>query len=186
MNAPQTATEPLRATQSVYGGHDGIPTIGAAKAPRRVTFTAGNDPTQMMAAWLNWRRWGLEEHDVEMNTAGFVNEWLTKANSGNFVQLIGWDDDDEPVAMVELMAVHDALLDRTTLWGDHAFVRKDYRKKGVMTELVAFCIDIANVMGIKHWMVPVTAGAEATAPWLRKVYEDAGFKVTGITMTRKA
>ena len=163
------------------GGHDGIPSVTLG----RVTFTAGNTPDQMMGAWLNWRRWGLEEHDLEMDSATFVTEWLAKANSGTFLQLIGWDDDGEPVAMVELRTIYDSLLDRVTLWGDHAFVAKAYRKKGVMTDLVAFCIDIANLMRIRHWQVPVTAGAEATAPWLRKVYEDAGFQVTGITMTRK-
>lgn len=150
-----------------------------------VTFSAGNDPEAMFAAWLQWRRWGLEEHDIVMSTPAFSGEWIAKVQTGTFLQLIGWDDDDEPVAMVELRVIYDALLDRVTLWGDHAFVAKGYRKAGVMTALVDFCIAIAQFMGIKHWMVPVTAGENATAPFLKKVYEDAGFKVTGITMTRK-
>lgn len=151
----------------------------------KVAFVAGNTPDQMFSAWLNWRRWGFEEHDIEMDTAAFAQEWLAKKQTESFLQIIGYDEDDEPVAMVELRLIYDALLDRVTLWGDHAYVHKPYRKRGVMTDLVDYCIDIANFMGIKHWMVPVTAGAEATAPFLRKVYEDAGFKVTGITMTRK-
>jgi len=160
------------------GGHDGVPPA------RRVTFAAGNDATQMLGAWLNWRRWGLEEHGVEIDAPGFISEWTEKARSGTFLQLVGWDG-AEPVAIVELRIIYDSMLRRQTLWGDHAYVHPDYRRRGVMTDLVDFCIDIANVLEIKHWVVPVTAGADATAPWLRKVYEDAGFTQSGITMSRR-
>ena len=60
-----------------------------------VTFCAGNSPDQMFAAWLNWRRWGLEEHDIEMDTAAFTREWIAKAQTESFLQLIGYDEDDE-------------------------------------------------------------------------------------------
>jgi len=162
----------------VVGGHDGLPET------RRVTFCASNTPEQMMGAWINWHRWCLEEHGQEMSAQGFASDWMEKERSGTFLQIIGWDG-AEPVAMVELRIINDNLLGKQTCWGDHAFVRADYRKKGIMTDLVQFCIDTATLMGLKHWVVPVTAGAQATAPWLRGVYEAAGFELSGITMARK-
>ena len=152
--------------------------------PRKVVFCAGNDADQMLAAWLNWRRWGLEEHGVEVDSAGFIAEWIAKRDSGTFLQLVGWDG-AEPVAIVELRTIYDSMLKRTVLWGDHAYVHKDYRRKGLMTDLVDTCIEIAGILDIKHWVVPVTAGEDASAPWLRSVYEAAGFQLSGITMKRE-
>lgn len=149
-----------------------------------VTFCAGNDPGQMMAAWLNWLRWGWEEHGVEINHGGAVQEWLAKSNDGTFLQIIGWDG-VEPVAMVELRLIYDAMLDKKTCYGDHAYVHPDYRRAGLMTRMVDFCIETASLMDFHHWVVPVTAGQDAAAPWLRKVYEAAGFELTGITMARR-
>jgi len=40
-------------------------------------------------------------------------------------------------------------------------------------------------MDLKHWSVPVTAGEQASAPWLRSVYEEAGFSLSGLTMMKE-
>ena len=149
-----------------------------------VVFACGNDPTQMFGAWMCHYRWGFEEHGVEIDTAGFAADWVAKAQSGTFVQIVGWDG-TEPVAIVELRLLYDAMLRKATLYGDHAFVHRDYRRKGVMTALVDFCIETARLMDMKHWVVPVTAGENATAPWLRGVYEQAGFTLSGLTMKRE-
>ena len=150
-----------------------------------VEFCAGNDPAQMFGAWLNHYRWGFEEHGVEIDSAGVATDWMSKAQSGTFLQIVGWDG-AEPVAMVELRTIYDPMLHTTTLYGDHAFVAKPYRKAGVMKALVGYCIQVAEVMGMKKWLVPVTAGPEATAPFLREVYESYGFEVSGLTMKREA
>ena len=152
-------------------------------SPRCVTFTIANDADAMLGAWLCWKRWGEEEGN-EVDSAGFVGDFCAKRESGTFVQIVGWDG-AEPVAMVELRTVYDAIFRKQTLYGDHAWVHPDYRKAGVMRALVQYCIDTANVMGAEKWMVPVTAGDDASAPWLEKVYREFGFKLSGITMTRK-
>ena len=56
------------------------------KDSSNVVFCAGNDPGQMMGAWLNWLRWGWEEHGVEINHAGAVQEWLAGRQGQNSVR----------------------------------------------------------------------------------------------------
>ena len=151
------------------------------KPKGKITFAAGNDAAQMLGAWQNWSRWGYEERGREISHAGFVEAWMEKCRSGTFLQVIGWDG-VEPIAMVELRTIYDPLFGETTLYGDHAFVKKDYRYGGLMKQMVQYCIDLAEIMGMVKWLVPVTAGEDATAPFLKKVYEDFGFEVSGMTM----
>lgn len=159
--------------------------LAATQLPtRRVVFCAGNDAGAMLGAWLNWSRWGAEEHGVDIDHHGFVQQFVGKTQSGTFLQIVGWDG-VEPVAMVELRVIHDPMLRRTTCYGDHAYVQRDYRRKGLMTDLVRYCIDTATLMDLKHWSVPVTAGEQASAPWLRSVYEEAGFSLSGLTMMKE-
>ena len=166
--------------KALHGGHDGLPTL----KKRDVVFAAGNGPEALLGAWMGWARWGMEEHGKEIDHLGFVGQFMDKTRSGNFLQIIGWDG-GEPVAMVELRVLYDALLHRYTCYGDHAYVHPDYRRRGVMTALVDYCIATATLMELKHWVVPVTAGEEASAPWLKSVYEAAGFRTTGLTMARE-
>lgn len=147
----------------------------------RVVFVAGNDAAQMLGACLNWARWMAEERGVEIDWAGALSDWMGKAQAQNFLQVVGWDG-PEPVAMMEIRANYNSMLHRTTLYGDHAYVHPDYRNEGVFTEMADFAMDTGRLIGHKHWIVPVTAGADATAPWLRSVYERAGFSISGITM----
>lgn len=147
----------------------------------RIVFAAGNDAAQMLGAWQNWVRWGFEERGKEISHSGFLESWVEKCNSGTFLQVVGWDG-TEPIAMVELRTIYDPLFGETTLYGDHAFVHRPYRRKGLMQQMVQYCVDIAEITGMVKWLVPVTAGENATAPFLKKVYEDFGFEVSGLTM----
>lgn len=167
--------------KALLGSHDGLRGVRAVD----VTFAVGNSPEQMFGAWLCHYRWGFEEHKREIDSAGFAQGWMEKAQSGTFLQIVGWDG-AEPVAMVELRHLYDPMLHEATLYGDHAYVHPAYRNAGVMRALVDLCIQTAEVMSYDKWMVPVTAGDDATAPFLRKVYESCGFAVTGLTMTRRA
>jgi GNAT superfamily N-acetyltransferase len=175
------------------GGHDGLALVtredwGRACArmqkPQRVVFTLGSDADQMLGAWLCWKRWGAEEGN-EVDSQGFLADWIAKRDSGTFAQIVAWDG-TEPVAMVELRMVYEATFRKTTLYGDHAWVHPDYRRGGIMRSLVQYCIDTANLLGFEKWMVPVTAGENASAPFLKDLYASFGFKLTGYTMTRTA
>jgi GNAT superfamily N-acetyltransferase len=105
--------------------------------------------------------------------------------SGCFLQVVGWDG-AEPVAMVEMIVVYDAMRRVQVAHGDKAYVHPAYRKNGTFEAMLAFMVPLMDLIGIEHWVAPVTAGPNATAPWLVSMYERFGFEQTGITMERRA
>jgi GNAT superfamily N-acetyltransferase len=167
------------------GGHDGLAEIEwPREAAPAVVFALGSDADQMLGAWVCWKRWAVEEGNA-FDSEGFLSDFIAKRNSGTFAQIIAWDG-PEPVAMVELRMVYEAAFRKTTLYGDHAWVHPDYRRGGIMRALVEYCIATATFLGFEKWMVPVTAGDKASAPFLKDLYAGFGFKLTGYTMTREA
>jgi GNAT superfamily N-acetyltransferase len=148
-------------------------------------FAAGNDPAQLLGAWMLWHRWCLEEQGRELDHAAFLREQAGKAASGCFLQVVAWDG-PEPVAMVEMMVVYDAMRRVQVAHGDKAYVRPEYRRGGTFEAMLSFMVPLMDLMGIATWVAPVTVGREATAPWLTALYERFGFEQAGITMERRA
>lgn len=149
-----------------------------------IEFAAGNDAAQTLGAWLCWNRWCHEEHGRSLDHDAWLREQQGKVTSGCFLQIIGWDG-PEPVAMVEMIVVYDAMRRVQIAHGDKAWVHPRYRQGGAYTQMLAFMVPLMAVLGVEHWVAPVTAGDTATAPWLRAMYERFGFRQCGITMLRE-
>lgn len=150
----------------------------------KVTFVAGNGPEATLGAWLCWHRWSLEEHGREIDHEAWLRQQAGKVAGGAFLQVIGWDG-AEPVAMVEMVVVYDPMQRVQIAHGDKAWVHPDYRKDGTLTAMLNFMVPLMDYIGVEHWVAPVTAGEEATAPWLREMYEKLGFRLAGLTLVRK-
>ena len=150
-----------------------------------IEFAAGNDPGQTLGAWMGWHRWCREEHGRELDHGAWLVQQQGKMAGGCYLQVIGWDG-AEPVAMVEMIVVYDPMRREQIAHGDKAWVHPDYRREGTMTAMLEFMVPLMEVLGVGHWVAPVTAGADATAPWLREMYEQFGFRLCGITMERRA
>lgn len=177
MNAPQTATQPSGATQSI----DWHKATSRMQRPKAVEFAAGNDAAQMLGAWICWQRWCWETHGRDIDHATWLEQFVAKRNSGCWLQLIGWDG-GEPVAMVEIGLVYDVMLREQVCHGDKAWIHPDYRSTGIFKQILDYLVDLTLVLGVTHGVVPVTAGDDASAPWLRRLYEKHGFKLTGLYM----
>lgn len=149
-----------------------------------VTFTAGNDPGQMLGAWLCWNRWCWEEYGRELDHAAWLAAQQHSLAGGCFLQVIGWDR-GEPVAMVEMVVVYDAMERVQIAHGDKAWVHPEYRKEGTLTSMLEFMVPLMTLIGVEKWVAPVTAGDKATAPWLRGMYEKLGFRLAGLTLVRE-
>lgn len=149
--------------------------------PRTVEFCAGNDAPQMLGAWMCWNRWCWEEQGRELDHAAWMRNQEGRANR---LQVVGWDG-PEPVAMVEVVVVYDAMLRERIAHCDKAWVHKDYRRRGVMEAMVAFLFPLENLLDVGLWVAPVSTGDEATAPWLKSMYERFGFKQVGLSMLLK-
>ena len=149
-----------------------------------VAFAAGNDAGQMLGAWLCWHRWCHEEQGRELHHEAWLREQQGKVAGGCFLQVIGWDG-PEPVAMVEMVVVYDAMRRVQVAHGDKAWVAPRYRQAGTLTAMLDFMVPLMDLLGVQHWVAPVTAGDDATAPWLRSMYEKFGFRLAGITMQRE-
>ena len=150
-----------------------------------MNFVAGNDAGQLLGAWMLWHRWCLEEQGRELDHAAFLREQSGKVAGGCFLQVVGWDG-PEPVAMVEMVVVYDAMRRVQVAHGDKAYVHPGYRRSGAFEAMLAFMVPLMDVLSIKNWVAPVTAGRGATAPWLTAMYGRFGFEQTGITMERRA
>ena len=149
-----------------------------------VVFTAGNTPDNAFATWMLWRRWAMEENGVRLDSEGFMDHWMTLSNSGEFVQMVGWDG-IEPVAMMAGRVLVHPVTGERSVYGDNTYVAPTYRKGGVMRAMLDFGIATARLIGMRAIIAPVTAGTGATAAFLGKVYADAGFELSGLTMTRR-
>mgnify|MGYP003654070635 CR=1 FL=1 len=158
-----------------------VATAKLTPAKPAVVFTASVDADAMLAAWIGWRRWAMEEFGAELDTATFTADWLAKKASGTFLQIVGWDG-NEPIAITDLRFIRDFRAGEIVAWGDHAFVHPDYRKAGVFDALVGFITDCMDFAGLRRGALPVTAGEGATAPWLKAMYERHGCVQTGTTM----
>ena len=149
-----------------------------------VTFAAGNTPDNCFGAWYLWRRWAKEENGVDIDSAAFVDHWMGLASRGSFVQAIGWDG-IEPVAMTSGFLLTHPITGELSMYGDNTYIRPDYRKAGLMHDLLEFAVQTSRFIGVDDMLAPVTAGDRATAAFLEKVYADKGFELSGLTMTRR-
>lgn len=179
MNAPQTATQPSGATQSI----DWHKATNRMQRPKTVEFVVGNDAAQTLGAWICWQRWCWETHGRDLDHSAWMTGQQGKLTSGCFMQVVGWDK-GEPVAMVEVRVGYDPCAREQMGFGDHAWVHPDYRQEGVMTALLDFLIDLGVLCNVYHFVAPVTAGEGASAPWLRSLYEKRQFQLSGIFMSR--
>lgn len=145
-----------------------------------VTLVAGNDASQMLGAWMCWNRWCWEEFGRELDHGAWLADQATRDNR---IQIVAWDG-AEPVGMVEATIVYDPMRRAQIAHGDKAYVMPAYRKTGACRGLVQAVIDLSDLLGVKYVGAPVSAGPDATAPWLRSMYDELGFEVIGISMIR--
>lgn len=150
-----------------------------------IEFAAGNDAAQLLGAWMCWQRWCWETHGRDLDHEAHLAGRREAAASGSSLQVVGWDG-GEPVAMVEVRLGYDACRRKTIGMGDHAWVHPNYRQQGVMSDLVAFLLLLGEALRVEVLLAPVTAGANASAPWLQALYERHGFMLTGLTMAKEA
>jgi GNAT superfamily N-acetyltransferase len=132
-----------------------------------------------------WHRWCWEEQGRELDHAAFLAQQQAKLAGGAFMQVIGWEG-PEPMAMVEIYISYDPMRRVYTAVGDKAWVHPDHRQHGVFTSLLGFLRSFMEYVGVSHWTVPVGAGDDATAAFLRGLYEREGFKLAGLTMIQEA
>jgi GNAT superfamily N-acetyltransferase len=163
------------------GGHDGLPEIRRRPV---VTLQVGNDGEALFGAYAAARAWGLEEHNRIISAEGFAADFALKARSGNFVQILGTNEAGDFVASVELHVLRDPLLGLDRLYGDKLWVRADHRRAGLARQMIRYCIDFATTCGFTHWVVPVSAKGHG-ADFLKTVYEQEGFAVSGFMLARE-
>lgn len=148
-----------------------------------VEFVAGNDSGQALGAWMSWNRWCWETHGRDIDHAAWMTAHQGKVGSGCFTQIVGWDG-CEPVAMLEIRVGYDPCEREQMAFGDHAWVHPDYRKEGVMRGMFDFAFALTELFEVYILVAPATAGKNASAPWLRQMYESYGFELDGVTLTR--
>lgn len=150
-----------------------------------VVFTAGNDVGQMLGAWMCWQRWCWEEFGRDLDHEAWMHESSNLTKGGCFLQIIAWDGGN-PVGMVNMVVVYDAMRREQIAYGDKAWVHPDYRRGGVYDDMLTFFFQVLDLMGVSHTVAPLSTGSKATAPFLKSVYERHGFEQVGINLEREA
>jgi GNAT superfamily N-acetyltransferase len=145
--------------------------------------TASVDTDQLGASYELWAEWTREDHDHNLDTAGWWRNAMVLAQSGAFMPIIAWDG-LKPIGMVELYINYDPAARKMFAHGDHAFVREEYRGERVFRVLYDAIEACARFMGANEFVAPV--GLDGPGPFLKDFYERQGFESRGLIMRRAA
>lgn len=148
-----------------------------------IVASASIDIDQLGACYELWAEWTREEHDHNLDTAGWWANAMKLAQSQCFMPVVAWDG-LKPVGMVELYTTYDPCARKVFAHGDHAFVSKEYRGEKVFSVLYDAIESCARIMGADEFVAPV--GTVDPGPFLKKFYERRGFEARGYIMRRAA
>jgi len=150
--------------------------------PPEIVVAAGTDREQLQALLSLSQLWALEEHGNDLIVELWAEHTRGKVSTGMWIPLIAWAG-PEPVGMVEVSFFDDPGAHYRVGYGDHAFVKEEWRGFGAYRALYDAVHECGKIMGAEEGCIPVGATDEA-GKFLKPMYERAGYHVGGYFMRR--
>lgn len=145
-----------------------------------IQVRAALDTEQLVYLYDLWEQWADEKGEDGFSRGGWMGQVEDKARSGLWMPLIAMNS-VAPVGMLEMAFQRDPLDNNLYVYGGHAYVLPEYRRRGVFAGLYDACEQLARAMGADGGIAPLRDEG-----FLRQFYEKRGFKLTGYIMRREA
>ena len=153
---------------------------GSYPYPNPPVVSIGLDECHLRAILALWRAWAEEDGVESYSEQRMAQSLANRIRQGCWLPVVAFDG-EHPVGMVEVMVLKDPFTGEITAYGDHAFLRPEYRGIKVFEQLALGAILIADVFGATSRILPM-----GTKTWfLKSLYERLGFEVSGYVMRNK-
>jgi len=149
---------------------------GMAEGPLSVDVVVGLDERAIRAAFWMWEMVSAEK-GKPFDQDRVARYFAGRIEKGSLLPIIAWDGEN-PIGMVFLSVDEDPFTGEMTAFGDHAFVRPEYRRDGIYRMLVDAGMQAARLCGCEAILAPV--GHDAG--FLRAFYSERGFQEAGVFM----
>lgn len=144
-----------------------------------IEIRVGLDEPAVRAIFFLWELVSLEKGKPydENRLAAYL---MARVERGTLLPVVAWDG-DEPVGFCCMMMDTDPFTGETTAFGDHAFVRVEWRGEGVFGDIAQAAADVAGFCSCDALLAP--CGNESA--FLLRHYENMGFEKAGYLVRRK-
>lgn len=153
---------------------------GSYPYPSPTHASVALDEEHLRAVLDLWEAWALEDEVETYDENRMVRTLAHHIQNGVWLPVVLWDC-EKPVGMVEVLVFEDPFTGEITAYGDHAYLRPEYRGVRDFEKLVDGAVFVADVFGATARVLPV--GVKTT--FLKPLYERKGFKIDGYVMRNK-
>lgn len=144
-----------------------------------VEIRVGLDEPALRAIFYLWRMVSAEKGKPydEMRLAEYL---YARIHGARLLPIVAWDG-PEPVGFCCAMIDVDPFTGERILFGDHAFVQREWRGAGVFSALVDAGVAVAELCGCDGVIAPVSNESS----YLLRHYESVGFEKVAHIIKRK-
>jgi GNAT superfamily N-acetyltransferase len=152
--------------------------VGPSKGDRpgggEITVCCELTDRQLRDLYSLWSTWAEETGYPPPPPKTWCQHVVNRIHSGSICPIIARDG-DYPVGCVDVTQFLDPFTGLKTAMGDHAYVRPEYRGRGVFKQMMDAALFAGALYEAERLTMPVST---IDAPFLQRLYEKQGFRHT--------